>query len=217
MSTLTIARQQTFGEEVANAVSHGLGALLALAALPFLVSRALARGSATDVVAASVFAGSMVLLYGVSSLYHAVPASRAKALLQRLDHAAIYVFIAGSYTPFTLGVLSESWGWTLFVVVWSVAAFGVTVKLLGRLKHRLISTGIYLAMGWIGVVAAGPLVARLPGSGIALLVAGGLSYTFGAVVFLFDERIRYSHFIWHLAVLGGSACHFFAAFWFANG
>jgi len=138
-------------------------------------------------------------------------------LLQRLDHAAIYVFSAGSYTPFTVGVLSGGWGWTLFVTVWSMAAFGVAIKLLDRLKHRLISTGLYLAMGWVVVVAAGPLAARLPGSGLALLIAGGLSYMLGAVVFLLDDRIRYSHFVWHLFVLVGSACHFFAALWYAYG
>lgn len=138
-------------------------------------------------------------------------------MLQRLDHAAIYVFSAGSYTPFTLGVLSGGWGWTLFVTVWSMAAFGVAIKLLDRLKHRLISTGLYLAMGWVVVVAAGPLAARLPGSGLALLIAGGLSYMLGAVVFLLDDRIRYSHCVWHLFILVGSACHFFAALWYAYG
>jgi hemolysin III len=173
------------------------------------------RGSAADVVAASVFAGTAILLYLVSAIYHAVPASAAKRWLGRLDHAAIYLFIAGSYTPFALGVLRGGWGWSLFGVVWSAAAFGVTIKLLDRLKHPLVSTALYVAMGWVALVAAGPLIERMPSEGFAWLVAGGLSYTLGAVVFLFDHRLRYAHFVWHLFVLGGSVCHFFAALWYA--
>ncbi len=217
MSTSTTDRPQTLGEEIANAISHGLGFLGAVAALPILVWQAGQRGTATDIVAASVFAGTMILLYLVSALYHALPQGRAKVWLNRFDHAAIYVFIAGSYTPFTLGVLRGGWGWSLFGVVWATAAFGVTVKLLNRLKHPLVSTGLYVAMGWVAAVAAGPLIERMPAAGLAWLVAGGLSYTLGAVVFLLDNRIRYAHFVWHLFVLGGSACHFFAALLYAWG
>lgn len=208
-------RSQTLGEEIANAVSHGMGLLLAIAALPVVVWQAARRAGAIDVVAASVFAGTMILLYLVSTLYHAVPPGRLKTWMNRLDHAAIYVFIAGSYTPFALGVLRGGWGWTLFGVVWGAAALGVTIKLLDRLKHPLLSTGLYVAMGWVAVVAAGPLVERMPAAGLAWLVAGGLSYTLGAVVFLFDHRVRYAHFVWHLFVIGGSACHFFAALGYA--
>lgn len=214
-------RDQTLGEEIANAVSHGLGALLAIAALPILVVRAMNHGGTADVVAAAIFAATMILLYGISTLYHALPNTlwqgRAKAVLLRLDHAAIYVFIAGSYTPFTLGVLHTGPGVTLLIAVWAAAAFGVAIKLLNRLKHRFVSTGLYLAMGWVVVFAAGPLLDRLPAAGLALLVAGGLSYTLGAFVFLLDNRVRYSHFVWHLFVLGGSVCHFFAALWYAYG
>ncbi len=212
---VAVARHQTLGEEIANAISHGLGFLLAIASLPILVFHAAQRGTAVNVVAASVFAGTMILLYLVSALYHALPPSRAKVWLNRLDHAAIYVFIAGSYTPFTLGVLYGGWGWTLFGIVWSAAALGVTIKLLDRLKHPLWSTALYVAMGWVALVAAGPLIERMPSTGIVWLVAGGLSYTLGAVVFLLDERVRYAHFVWHLFVLGGSVCHFFAALWYA--
>jgi hemolysin III len=208
-------RDQTLGEEIANAVSHGLGFLLAVASLPILVFHAASQGTAVNVVAASVFAGTMILLYLVSAIYHAVPVSRAKRWLNRLDHAAIYLFIAGSYTPFALGVLSGGWGWTLFAIVWSAAAFGVTIKLLDRLKHPLWSTALYVAMGWVALLAAGPLTERMAPTGLAWLVAGGLSYTLGAVVFLLDHRIRYGHFVWHLFVLGGSVCHFFAALWHA--
>lgn len=215
METLSTSRPQSLGEEIANAVSHGLGFLLAVASLPILVWQAAQRGGALDVVAVSVFAGTMILLYLISALYHAVPDPRTKAWLNRLDHAAIYLFIAGSYTPFTLGVLQGGWGWSLFGVVWGAAAFGVTVKLLNRLKHPLVSTGLYVAMGWVAVVAAGPLIDRLSPAGMAWLVAGGVSYTLGALVFLVDHRVRYGHFIWHLFVLGGSTCHFFAVLWHA--
>jgi len=215
MSAVLTDRPQTWGEELANAISHGIGFLLAVASLPILVLLAAQRGSAVNVVAASVFAATMILLYLVSALYHALPAGRAKSWLNRLDHAAIYVFIAGSYTPFALGVLHGAWGWALFGVVWGVAAIGVTAKLFDRLKHPLWSTGLYVAMGWVALVAAQPMLERMHGAGLAWLVAGGLAYTAGAVVFLFDSRLRYAHFVWHLFVLGGSTCHFFAALWYA--
>lgn len=221
MSPTATDRPQTLGEEIANAVSHGLGALLAVAALPILVMRAVQHGGAADVVAAVIFAVTAILLYGTSTAYHALPASlangRAKAWLNRLDHAAIYLFIAGSYTPFSLGVLQTGPGVTLLIAVWAAAAFGVAIKLLNRLRHPVVSTLLYLAMGWVVLFAAGPLIARMPPAGLTLLVAGGLSYTLGAVVFLLDNRLRYAHFVWHLFVLGGSVCHFFAALFYAYG
>lgn len=213
---LAAARPQTLGEEIANAVSHGLGFLLAVASLPILVWTAARHGAAADVVGASIFAGTMILLYLVSAVYHAVPAGRAKQWLCRLDHGAIYLFIAGTYTPFTLGVLQGAWGWSLFGVVWGVAAFGVVTKLLNRLQHPLLSTGLYVAMGWVAVVAAPWMIERMAPAGLAWLVAGGACYTLGAVVFLFDNRVRYAHFVFHLLVLGGSACHFFAALGYAR-
>lgn len=217
MTALPQDRPQTLGEEIANAVSHGLGLLLALAGLPVLVVYASRHGTATNLVAATVFAATMVLLYGVSTLYHAVPHGRLKRWLVRLDHGAIYLFIAGSYTPFALGVLHGTVGWILFGVVWALAAAGFAVKLLDRLKHPLWSTALYVAMGWLAVFAAGPLVHRMSWSGLALLLAGGVAYTAGAIVFLFDSRLRYTHFVWHLFVLAGSTCHFFAALFHANG
>jgi hemolysin III len=214
---MTADRPQTLGEEIANCVSHGLGFLLAVASLPILVWQANRLGGAIDIVAASVFSVTMMLLYGISALYHGLPSGTAKQWLQRLDHAAIYLFIAGSYTPFTLGVMNGAWGWSLFGIVWAAAAFGVTVKLLNRLRHPWISTGLYLAMGWVAVIAAPQMIERLPVEGLAWIVAGGLSYTIGAAVFLLDNRIRYAHAVWHLFVLGGTVCHFFAALLYAHG
>lgn len=212
-----IDRPQTLGEEIANAISHGLGFLLAIASLPILVWHAGRQGTAVDVAAVSVFAGTMILLYLVSTLYHALPVSRAKHWFARFDHAAIYLFIAGSYMPFNFGVLRGAWGLTLSGIVWAIAAVGVVVKLLNRLKHPLWSTALYVAMGWVALVAAAPLTQRMPGAGLAWLAIGGLSYTVGAIVFLFDNRLRYVHFVWHLFVIGGSGCHFCAVLWYARG
>jgi len=208
-------RPQTAGEEIANAISHGLGFLLAVASLPILVM-ATRHGTALDIVAVAIFSVTMMLSYLSSTLYHAIPAGRAKSLLNRIDHAAIYLFIAGSYTPFALGVLRGRWGWTLFGAIWAMAAAGIAVKLMNRLRHPLWSTGLYVAMGWTAVLAAGPLIHALPVAGLLWLLAGGLAYTLGAVVFVFDSRAKYLHFAWHLFVLAGSVCHFFAALWYAT-
>lgn len=216
MAPVLIAdRPQTLREELANAISHGLGFLLAVASLPILVVFSGQHGVKSSLVGAIVFSVTAMLLYGASALYHALPAGRAKALFQRLDHAAIFLFIAGSYTPFVLGPLHGAWGWSLFGVVWGAAAIGITAKVLDRLKHPLWSTGLYVAMGWVALVAVVPMLERIAPSGLAWLVAGGLAYTVGAVFFLLDNRIRYAHSVWHLFVLAGSTCHFFAALWHA--
>ena len=207
----TADRAQTWGEEVANSLSHGIGCLLAIASLPILLQFAVQRGGAADVVAASLFSATMILLYLVSTLYHALPAGRAKQWFNRLDHAAIYLFIAGSYMPYLLGVLRGPWGWTLFGIVWGAAALGVVAKLFNRLRRPLWSTGLYLAMGWVALIAAVPLFERLAAPQLTWLVAGGVAYTLGAVVFHFDAKLRFGHFVWHLFVLAGSACHFVAA------
>jgi hemolysin III len=207
-------RPQSLGEEIANSVSHGVALLAAIVAIPFLIVAARHFGAA-NVVGASVFAATMVLLYLTSTLYHALPAGRAKRVFMKLDHGAIYVFIAGSYTPFALGALGGPWGWTLFGLVWLLAIVGVTLKACDRLSHPWLSTGLYLVMGWLVVIAAVPLVERVPLPGVALLVAGGLAYTAGVAFFMLDSRWRYAHAVWHSFVVAGTGCHYFAVLSYA--
>lgn len=210
-------RPQTLGEEIANSVSHGIAFLLAVAALPVLLHGCVEDGAGPlDVAAVSVFAATMMLLYLVSTVYHALPVGRWKVAFSRVDHAAIYLFIAGSYTPFALGALRDGPGWTLLGVVWLLAVVGVVAKLLNRMRHLLWSTVLYVGMGWLAVFAAGPLLHSIAPAGIVLLLAGGACYTLGALVFLLDSRVRYAHFAWHLLVMGGSTCHFLAAFGYAR-
>jgi len=199
-------RPQTLGEEIANSISHGVGLVAAIVAFPFVVMAAAARGSTSGIIAASIFATTMVLLYLSSTIFHALPEGRAKRVFQVLDHAAIFLLIAGTYTPFTLGVLHGVWGWTLFGIVWSVAAVGIVLKSIGGVRYNTISTWAYLAMGWVVVIAAERLWTLMPAWGLFWLFAGGLAYTLGAVFFLL-ERIRYFHFAWHLFVVAGTACH----------
>jgi hemolysin III len=208
-------RPQSRAEEIANGVSHGTGLILALVAAPVLLVSAIRHGSVLTVAGAGVFAGTMVLLYLASTLYHFLPEGRAKQVFQELDHGAIFLLIAGTYTPFTLGVLRGAWGWTLLALVWSLAIFGVTVKAAGWLRHPYLSTGLYLAMGWLIVIAIRPLWSHMPLSGILWLVAGGVAYT-GGVGFYAAKRVRYSHFVWHLFVILGTTCHFFAVLWYAS-
>jgi hemolysin III len=207
-------RRQSLREEIANSVSHGVALLAAIVAVPFLFG-ASGHLHAINVVGVSVFAATMVLLYLTSTLYHALPAGRAKRIFLKLDHGAIYVFIAGSYTPFALGPLGGPWGWTLFGLVWSLAVIGVTLKAFDRLTHPWLSTALYLAMGWLVLIAAVPLVEHVPLPGIALLVAGGLAYTAGVVFFMLDSRLRYAHAVWHSFVVAGTGCHFFAVLGYA--
>jgi len=209
-----IERPQSPGEEIANSVSHGLGLLAALAACPFLLIAAHQSGGVTGIVGASVFATTMVLLYLTSTLFHALPGCRAKRVFQILDHSAIYLLIAGTYTPFTLGVLRGAWGWTLFGLVWGLAVVGTVLKTLGGVRYTTVSTWVYLAMGWLILIAADTAWTLLPKWGIFWLFAGGIAYSAGAVFFM-AERIRYFHFVWHLFVIAGTACHVIAVLWFA--
>ena len=207
-------RTQSRGEEIANAVSHGVGFLAALAAAPILIVAAIHRGDTAGVVGASIFGATVVLLYLSSTLYHAMPRSRAKTVFRIMDHGAIYLLIAGTYTPFTLGVLRGGWGWTLLGIVWSLAIAGVVLESVGRVRYPTLSTGVYLAMGWLLVVAAKPLWLGMPRWGLFWLIAGGVAYTAG-VGFFAAKRIPFGHLIWHLFVLTGTTCHFIAVLRYA--
>lgn len=207
-------RPQTLGEEIANSVSHGIGLLAALAAFPILVVDAHQRGDTAGIVGASVFATTMVLLYLTSTLFHAFPHCGTKRVFQILDHSAIYLLIAGTYTPFTLGVLRGDVGWTLLGVVWGLALVGTVMKTVGGIRYTTLSTAVYLAMGWLVLVAAETVWALVPAWGLFWLIAGGVAYTAG-VGFFMAERTKYFHFVWHLFVVAGTACHFVAVLWYA--
>ena len=207
-------RSPSLGEEIANSVSHGVGLVAALVAAPFLVLAAARRSGAAGTVGATVFAGTVVLLYLASTLYHALPRHKARRMFRVIDHSAIFLVIAGTYTPFTLGVLRGTWGWTLLGLVWSLAVLGVTLKTVGGIRYPRLSTTLYLGMGWLALIAIRPLWLRIPVSGWLWLVAGGLAYTAG-VAFYAADRVRYGHFVWHLFVLIGTVCHFFAVLWYA--
>ncbi|HEU5358960.1 MAG TPA: hemolysin III family protein [Gemmatimonadales bacterium] len=200
---------------MANSVSHGFGFVAALMATPSLVRAALRRGDPTGVVAVSVFAATLVFLYLASTLYHAVREGRAKRAFRVLDHGAAYLLIAGTYTPFTLVSLHGAWGWTLFAVVWVLAILGIVLTAVGALRHPQASTALFLGMGWLIVVAIRPLWLHLPLDGFIWLVAGGMAYTIGVGFLAMDRRIRYGHFVWHLLVLVGSACHYIAVLRYA--
>jgi hemolysin III len=198
------------GEELAHWATHAIGAVASLAGIAWLLATAAANGAGPwRAVGGVVFGASALLLFTTSVLYHGTTSPRLKPRLRLLDHSAIYVLIAGTYTPFALGVLDGGWGWTLFGLVWGLALAGITAKLTVGFRFPLASTLLYLAMGWIGVVAARPLMQSLTPTELTWIVAGGLVYTAGVPFYLWKKR-PYAHAVWHLFVLGGVACHFVA-------
>ena len=208
-------RTQSLGEERANAISHGIALLASIVAIPILITGAVRDGGVLTVIGAAVFGSTMLFLYLVSTIYHALPAGKAKRAFVVLDHCAIFLFIAGTYTPFTFGVLAGSWGWSLFGVVWGLAIFGVLVKSILGTQYQGLSTSLYLVMGWIVIVAIQPMLTAVPLPGLLWLLAGGLAYAIGVVFFLLDRRIPYAHFVWHLFVIAGSCFHFIAVHGYA--
>ena len=196
-------------DEIASALTHGLGAIAALAGGTVLVCQAAINGDRWQLSTALVFSVTLLLLYISSTLYHAIPSPQIKARLQVVDHCAIYLLIAGTYTPFTLIGLRGPWGWSLFAAIWILAVCGVVYKFFFTGRFRLLSTCLYVAMGWLVLIAIKPLIHSLDASALAWLLAGGLCYTAGTYFYQRDA-IRYFHAIWHLFVLGGSACHFVA-------
>jgi hemolysin III len=210
---MSSGRAQSIAEEIANSITHGLGLVAAVAAFPALVVAAGTRHDPLHVLGASVFGATLVLCYLASTLYHAVHserAPRAKQTLRVVDHAAIFLLIAGTYTPFLLGALRGPVGWTMLAVVWTLAALGVVAKLRLGFRFRHLSTATYLGMGWLGLVVIRPLAASVGTAGVWWLVAGGIAYTVGVVFYACDRRMRFGHAVWHLFVAAGSACHFFA-------
>lgn len=207
-------QEYSIGEEIAHAVTHGVGIPLSIAGLVLLVTFSALYGDAWHVVSSAIYGSTLVLLYTASTLYHGIPHERVKPILQKLDHAAIFLLIAGTYTPFTLVTLNGSaWGWTLFGIVWTTAVVGIWIELGNNKKLQRWSLLLYLLMGWVVVIAFKPLVGNLASGGLALLVSGGLAYTLGAAFYAW-ERLHWNHAIWHLFVLAGSVLHFMAVFFY---
>ena len=208
---MTTVAVYTKGEELANAITHGVGALLSVAALVLLVTFGALYGDAWGVTSGAIFGAALVALYSASTVYHMLRSERAKKICRKLDHASIFLLIAGTYTPFLLVSLRGPWGWSLFGVVWGLCITGIVLKFFLAGRFRVLSTMIYILTGWLIVIAFKPLCATVPVGGIWLLVSGGLCYTGGTVFYLW-KSLRYHHAIWHLFVLAGSICHFFSIF-----
>ena len=202
-------------EEFANSISHGLALVLAIAALPVLILSAAEMGNTRFTIGVAVFGTTIVLLYLASTLYHSLTHETAKQFFRKVDHCAIFLLIAGSYTPFALGVLHGPWGWTLLTIVWVLAVAGIALKVIAGHRHSWLSIVLYLVMGWLAVVAAKPILALVPLPGILLILAGGIAYS-GGLAFFAAHRLRYNHFIWHLFVMAGTACHYLAVLWYGH-
>ena len=205
--------QSMHKEELINSITHGAGVALSIAGLAVLVTLAALRGTAWHIVSCSVYGATLVLLYTASTLYHSMRSPRVKRFFRIIDHAAIYLLIAGTYTPFTLVNLRGGWGWTLFGLVWGLAVLGVLFKIFFVDRFPIASTIVYILMGWLAVIAIKPLLAAVPSGGILWLLAGGLAYTLGVVFFAW-EKIPYNHAAWHVFVLTGSICHYFAVLFY---
>jgi hemolysin III len=216
LHSASLVRNQSQGEEFANSVSHGIGLIAAIVGAPVLIVHAMEHGDAQFIVGASIFSVTTILLYLASTLYHMLPISNIKRVFNVIDHSAIFLLIAGTYTPFTLGILQGAWGWSLFGVVWGLAIIGIILKAFNKVSHPVISNGLYLLMGWIVLIAIEPLLVKMPTAGLLYLLAGGLFYTAGIIFYMTDSRLRYGHLIWHVFVLVGTVSHYFAVLWYAQ-
>lgn len=196
-------------EEIANCITHGIGLVLSICGLSVLTTLACLKGSCSHIVSCAIFGSSLVLLYGASTLYHAFKNSRANRVLKTIDHSCIYLLIAGTYTPFVLVTLSGPLGWTLLAIVWAMAVSGIIFKVFFIYRFKIFSTLLYMALGWLAIFFIKPLANSLPAGGFWLIAAGGLLYSSG-VIFYVWKRLPFNHSIWHLFVMGGSACHFLA-------
>jgi len=202
-------RDYTLGEEIANSITHGVGIGLSVAALTLLIMYGVRSGDAWRLASAIVYGITLVLEYTASTLYHSFPQPKVKHVFKILDHAGIYMLIAGTYTPFTLVTIRDSGGWWLFIIVWALAIAGISTEAFWAYRPRWLSAAVYLAMGWLVVLAIQPIIAHLAPAGVWLLVAGGLAYTLGTIFYVL-KKVPYFHAVWHLFVLGGSICHFLA-------
>ena len=206
-------KRQSYAEEVANAMTHGVGLVLSIIGWVVLLVGAGWAGDGWDLAAAAVYGGSLVFLYGTSTAYHSARSPRTKRTLRILDHVAIFLLIAGTYTPFTVVLVRDGWGWTLLALIWGLAVAGLLFKLFSTHRFHPAATSLYLLMGWMGVLLADPVSAALPMGALLLIAAGGLAYT-GGVVFYGWHSLRYSHAIWHVFVLIGSICHYIAVVYY---
>ena len=205
-------REQTRGEELANSISHSLGLLAAVIAIPFLLIKISGEDDTVLFVGVLIFACAILFQYASSALYHALPQGRSKRVMRMIEHSAIFVLIAGTYTPFTLGILRDSWGIALCSIVWVLAVIGVVLKSSNKLFHPMLSNALFLLMGWLIIVAAKPMLESVPTAGLLWLLAGGIAYTVGVAFYAASSRVHYAHFAWHLFVMAGTACHFVAVY-----
>jgi hemolysin III len=213
MDEITVDSRYTIGEEIANSVTHGVGVILAIAGLGVLTAFASVFGDVWHIVSCSIYGATLVLLYAASTLYHGIQSPRAKQVLRLIDHSAIFLLIAGSYTPFTLVNLRGPWGWSLFSIIWGIAILGIVFQIFFIDRWKILPVLLYLGMGWILVAAIRPLLSSLAPGGLAFLAGGGLCYTLG-VLFYVWKKMPYHHAVWHLFVLAGSTLHFFAVLFY---
>lgn len=208
-----MSNHYSIGEEIAHAVTHGLGILLSIGGLAVLVAFSALYGDAWHITSTSIYGTTLILLYTASTLYHGLPHAKAKQVLQRLDHAAIFLLIAGTYTPFTLVNLRGGWGWTLFGLVWGIAIAGMVLELACKKRYKRLSITLYLGLGWLVLIAIKPMLTSVDTGGLILLLAGGLCYS-GGVIFYVWKKLTYHHAVWHLFVLAGSVLHFFSVLFY---
>lgn len=213
MSSETWVSEYSLGEEIAHAVTHGIGAALSIAGLAVLVAFSALYGNVWHITSSSVYGATLILCYTASTLYHSIPHPRAKRILRQIDHASIFLLIAGTYTPFALVSLRESWGWWLFGSVWSIAIFGMIFELFTEQRYKKASLALYLGMGWLAVLTIKPMLDSIGVGGLVLLLIGGLFYSLGVIFYVWD-RLAYNHAVWHLFVLAGSIFHFFAVLFY---
>jgi len=214
-TTVTGGTAGNHGEEIANSITHGIGALLGISALVLLVVSASRYGDAWSIVSCSIYGSTLIFLYTASTLYHSFTGKRVKRIFRFFDHASIYLLIAGTYTPVLLVSLRGPWGWSLFGIVWAMAVGGIIAKITVTGTWDFLSTLVYIAMGWIIIIAIKPLLSAAPAGFVVWLCIGGISYTAGTVFYLW-EGIPYNHAIWHLFVLGGSIAHFFGILFYLS-